>query len=223
MKPWVLVFLPVFIAGCSCSDHADASAPTGPQGGLNPSRSTVSNDDPKAEIWNYLDPRTCANDVAAPTLETPMFVVPPVNPIGGRARAALVWSFCNPGRNDLPAQPSYKLLVSLHSQVVAQRQVDANCVPPRPNGNIGFPQECYPPVATGDLSLTISLPALASCQCHSEVAFINVPAGQEGTLVNLPPGSSTTTHSTTIPSGDYNFTLSAPWDVTIQTQEVTLQ
>ena len=34
MKPYVLVFLPAFIAGCSCDDHPSVSAPTGPQGGV---------------------------------------------------------------------------------------------------------------------------------------------------------------------------------------------
>ena len=56
MRPYVLVFLPAFIAGCSCDDHPSVSAPTGPQGGINPTRQQVTNDNPPPEIWVSLDP-----------------------------------------------------------------------------------------------------------------------------------------------------------------------
>ena len=50
MRPYVLVFLPAFIAGCSCDDHPSVSAPTGPQGGTNPTRQQVTNENPPPEI-----------------------------------------------------------------------------------------------------------------------------------------------------------------------------
>ena len=218
MKPYVLVFLPAFIAGCSCDDHPSVSAPTGPQGGVNPMRQQATNGDNPAEIWVSLDPQTCTKDVAAPEVEPPIYLSPSVSPPGGRTFAVLVWSFCNPGRNDLPAQAPYKLLVSPDALVRQQVTNDANCRPPRPDDNLGFPSECFPPVPTGDLSLTFQLPALPHCACHSEITFINVPAGQDSTVANFPP-----TARTTIPAGDFHFTLSAPWDVDVTDQEVILQ
>ena len=187
-------------------------------GGKMPVRQPVTNDNPPPEIWTSLDPSTCTADATAPELEEPVFVSPVINPVGGRTYAVLIWSFCNPGRGDLPAQAPYKLLVSPTTLVNQQFQNDANGRPPRPDDNIGFPQECFPPVPTGDLSLTIQLPALPSCQCHGEIVFINVPAGQDNVVANLPP-----TQRTTIPPGDYHFTLSAPWDVEVQDVGVILQ
>lgn len=218
MRPYVLVFLPAFIAGCSCDDHPSVSAPTGPQGGTNPTRQQVTNENPPPEIWVSLDKQTCTGDAGVAQVQPPIYVSPVINPVGGRSYAVLIWSFCNASRSDLPAQGQYKLLVSPHDLVEQQVQNDANCRAPRPDGNIGFPSECFPPVPTGDLSLTFQVPALPSCACHGEILFVNVPAGQDNVVANLPP-----TRRATMPAGDYNFTLSTPWDVHIQDLEVILK
>lgn len=218
MKPLLLALLPAFIAGCSCDDNPSIGAPAGPQGGVTPMRQNATNDNPPIEIWTALDPSTCNADVTSAELKPPIFVSPILNPLGGRSFAVLLWSFCNPGRNVLPAQAPYKLLVSPSNLFNQQTQNDANCRGSRPTGQIGFPTECFPPVPTGDLSLTIALPALPSCTCRGEITFINVPAGQDSVAARLPP-----TERTTIPAGDYHFTLSAPWDVHVQDVEVVLK
>ncbi len=208
---------PSFFDGCSCSDNVSVSAPIPPQGGTNPTRDTVTNENPPPSVWTALDPQTCNDDVTAPVVKPPIFVSPIINPVGGRAYAVLVWSFCNPGRNDLPAQPNYRLLISPHDLVVQQSQNDPDCRT-RPPGAAGFPSKCFPPAPGGDLSVDTDLPALPSCKCTGEIAFINVPAGQESTVANRPP-----TLRTNIPPGNYHFTLSNPWDVSIQDVEVVLR
>ena len=218
----VLAVLPAFFQGCGCGDEdvtVTVITPPGGDGGTTPDSSTVDNDPLGPIIYNGLDPKTCINDVTAPVVEPPIYVKPPIAGAGGgRPLAVLVWSFCNPGRNDLPAQPNYKLLVSPDALVDAQFNADPDCRPPRPNNAVGFVSKCFPPIPGNDQSLPIALPALAHCACHSEIVFINVPPDQEATLTKFPP-----TQRMTIAPGDYHFTLSSPWDVTIQDQEVILQ
>ncbi len=213
----VAVALPAFFQGCSCSDHVDVKSAGAPKGGTMPSTGTI-NDDPLGPvIYNGLDPKTCTNDATAPQIEPPIYLAPSVAGTGGRPYVVLVWSFCNPGRNDLSAQPNYQLLVSPDSAVRAQVAADPDCRT-RPRGNDGFPVKCFPPIPGNDRSITIGLPALTSCMCHSEIVFVNVPASQEGAVSTKPP-----TQRMTVPSGDFHFTLSSPWDVTILDQEVVLQ
>ena len=81
----------------------------------------------------------------------------------------------------------YKLLVSLHSRV--WHDPDRYELPAHlaRTATSAFRRECYPPVPHGgDLSLTIPLPAMASCAVpQPEVVFINVPAGQDGAVANV--------------------------------------
>ncbi len=132
MKLLLLAILPAFIAGCSCGDNPSVSAPHGPQGGVTPMRQEATNDNPPLSIWTSLDPSTCNSDVTSPELKPPIFVSPVINPLGGRSFAVLLWSFCNPGRNALPAQAPYNLLVSPTNLVTQKSQNDANCRGSRP-------------------------------------------------------------------------------------------
>jgi hypothetical protein len=217
-----LSVLPAFFQGCGCGDEnvtVTVITPPGGDGGTTPDSSAVDDDPLGPIIYNGLDPKTCINDVSAPQVDPALiYVKPPIaGDAGSRALAVLVWSFCNPGRNDLPAQANYKLLVSPHNLVVGQVNADPDCRT-RPAGVAGFPSKCFPPIPGNDKSVSIALPALTHCACHSEIVFINVPPEQEATLTKFPP-----TQRVTIPSGDYHFTLSSPWDVTILDQEVILQ
>jgi len=204
-------------AGCGGSDSVSATATRPPQGGVTPTRVDVTTDSPPVQVWDALDPQTCNNDVTAPIVERPIGVSPAINPVGGRPYAVLVWSFCNPGRNDLNGLAGYRMLVSTRAQVVAQSQADPDCRV-RADDNAGFPQKCFPPVAPSDLSLNIPMPNLPACKCHAEIVLVNVPPGQEGVVVSRP-----FTQRTTFPSGTFVIALSSPWDITIEDQEVILR
>lgn len=202
MKPLFILGALLVLAGCS----DDPPTPNvGRVSGGNPIDRPITPEQDGTEIEVYDKDNPCFGG------ENALYVKHNALQIGPRdftdqTGFLVAWSICNTGAltSSPTAATDYRLMVTKSTELEANIIDDPVACP-----GGGAPFSCFQP-AVAELPRTV--PALPpadgmGCSCHSEIIFVNVPAGQEANVAIVPP---TGTFNPVLTSGERYFFYLAP-------------